>query len=63
MKTSAVVCIAKDAGTSEGHGGKAFSNGTFGTVRTVITSNIALQYSQTIKHLNKARVLSTSHKY
>ena len=48
---------ARGAGTSEGQGGAAFSKGTFNTVSTVITTNIAFLYCQTIKHFNKARVL------
>ena len=31
----------RGAGTSEGQGGAAFSKGTFNTVSTVITTNIA----------------------
>ena len=35
-------CTGRGAGTSEGQGGAAFPKGTFNTVCTVITTNIAL---------------------
>ena len=53
------------AGVPERRKGKggSFSKGTFNIVRTVISTNISLQCCQTIKHLNKVRVLNTSHKH
>ena len=48
----------------QGEGGAAFSKGTSDTVLYVLSLPPTLQtYCQTVKHFNKAKVLSEWHKH